>query len=349
MTKLEKFQTILTLLKSLSADYIDRLISILSNEQLVNPKSVLDYVNNERFAEGWVCPVCESKHIVRNGHRPKNNAQRFLCRDCGKSFTANTNSISSGTRKNMLVWKKYIECMMNGFSVRKTAQICEIHRNTAFAWRHKVLDALQFMQNDVSLSGIVEADETFFPVSYKGNHKNSKTFVMPREPHHRGHSIKKKGLSDEQVCVPCAVNRKGKSIAKVGKLGKVSFNCIDIILGNQIISNSTLCTDKEQAYRKFSREHNLQLIQLETGKSKRGIYNIQHINSYHSILKSFMYGFKGVSTKYLNNYLVWNNLVNYADETYKEKMSIFLSYVMCKSIKIRYKDIPKRPPLPVVV
>ena len=39
-----------------------------------------------------------------------------------------------------------------------------------------------------------------------------------------------------------------------------------------------------------------------------------HINSYHSQLKRFMRGFNGVSTKYLNNYLVWNNLVNYAKE-----------------------------------
>ena len=48
----------------------------------------------------------------------------------------------------------------------------------------------------------------------------------------------------------------------------------------------------------------IDLVQLKTGKAKKGIYNIQHINSYHSQLKRFMRGFNGVSTKYLNNYLV---------------------------------------------
>ena len=56
-------------------------------------------------------------------------------------------------------------------------------------------------------------------------------------------------------------------------------------------------------------------MQLKSGKSKQGIYNIQHINSYHSELKRFLYAFKGVSTKYLNNYLIWHNFVNYAKET----------------------------------
>ena len=238
---------------------------------------------------------------------------------------------------------------MSGFSVRKTAEICDIHRNTAFIWRHKILDTLQKIQTDIELDGIVEADETFMPVSYKGNHKSSKTFEMPRPAHHRGHSIKKKGLSDEQVCIPCAVNRKGKSVAKVGKLGKVNSLCIENIVGKQIKNSSILCTDKEQAYRQFSKLHNLKLIQLDTGKSKQGIYHIQHINSYHSNLKVFLYKFKGVSTKYLNNYLVWYNFVEYADETYKEKMKILLEHILKTGIRIRNIDIPDRPPLPLVV
>ena len=52
--------------------------------------------------------------------------------------------------------------MMSGLYVRKSAQICEINKDTAFIWRHKILDALQNMASDVKLDGIVEADETFF-------------------------------------------------------------------------------------------------------------------------------------------------------------------------------------------
>ena len=49
-----------------------------------------------------------------------------------------------------------------------------------------------------------------------------------------------------------------------------------------------------------------------SGKAKKGIYHIQHINSYHSNLKKFIRKFNDVSTKYLNNYLIWNNILNYS-------------------------------------
>jgi len=90
--------------------------------------------------------------VVRNGHR-KDGTQRYVCKDCGKSFVIATNSIVSGTRKDLSVWEKYIDCMMNGLSIRKTAVACGIHRNTAFLWRHKILDALQNMADDGRIKG----------------------------------------------------------------------------------------------------------------------------------------------------------------------------------------------------
>ena len=79
---------------------------------------------------------------------------------------------------------------------------------------------------------------------------------------------------------------------------------------------------------RFTNANGIDLVQLKNWqKAKKGIYNIQHINGYHSQLKRFMRGFNGVSAKYLNNYLVWNNLVNYAKESDMEKRNIFLTFV----------------------
>jgi len=69
----------------------------------------------------------------------------------------------------------------------------------------------------------------------------------------------------------------------------------------------------------FASKNNIDLVQLKSGKFKQGIYNIQHINNYHSELKRFLYAFKGVSTKYLNNYLILHNFVNYAKELMKKR------------------------------
>jgi hypothetical protein len=38
------------------------------------------------------------------------------------------------------------------------------------------------------------------------------------------------------------------------------------------------------SYVRFANVNGIDLVQLKTGKTKKGIYNIQHINSYHSQL-----------------------------------------------------------------
>lgn len=325
----------------------ERLKTILLSKTFTTAMKIKDFVTKERFANGRVCPVCGATHVVRNGHRA-DKAQKYLCKDCGKSFVITTNSIVSGTRKDFKIWVKYIDCMLNGFSVRKAAEECGIHRNTAFAWRHKILDALQNMADEVTLDGIVEADETFFAISYKGNHKKSKKFTMPREPHKRGHETHVRGLSNEKVCVPCAVNRNGMSIAKISNTGRVSTKDLHRLYDGRIDPSATLVTDKMNSYVRFSNTNGIELVQLKTGKSKKGIYNIQHINSYHSQLKRFMKGFNGVSTKYLNNYLVWHNFVNYAKETKAEKRDILLAYVLSTLKADRNSSLSDRPAIPLV-
>lgn len=116
------------------------------------------------------CPHCKTEKIVKNGK--KNGNQRYLCRECKRTFAPTNNTILFNSKKDIEVWQKYIQCMIEKNSLHKTAKICNISVATAFTWRHKILDALQNMMNEVELDGIVEADETFLSLSFKGNHKN---------------------------------------------------------------------------------------------------------------------------------------------------------------------------------
>lgn len=49
-------------------------------------------------------------------------------------------------------------------------------------------------------------DETFFPLSYKGNHSKS-GFKMPKPARKRGKQVQLRGSSKEQVCVATALDR----------------------------------------------------------------------------------------------------------------------------------------------
>ena len=331
------------IIKSLSKQEKEELIAYLSNDgksESVNHRNGFNSIKQTVF-----CPHCSSTRFVKNGLR--NSIQRFICKDCNKSFTGRTNTITEHSQKSFETWSKFLECMMNSFSVRRSAEICGINKDTAFIWRHKVLDALQEMQNSVELNGVVEADETFFALSFKGNHKKSTTFVMPRKAHKRGKDIHVRGLSREQVCVPCGVNGTGLSVARISNLGKIGTKDLEFAFKNQIGSDSILCCDGATSYRKFANNNHLDLIQLKSGKSKIGNFHVQHINSYHSVLKTWIRRFNGVSTKYLNNYLVWHNFVNYANESYTEKKNILESFVFTVSKTVLCKNVPLRNPIPI--
>ncbi|MGL2908076.1 IS1595 family transposase [Helicobacter pylori] len=260
------------------------------------------------------CPHCKSNQFVKNGK--KDNRQRFICKNCSKTFTLTNKTILFSTKKDIGVWKKFIHCMIEKYSLRKTAQICNIDITTAFYWRHKILDALQNIQNEVKLDGIVEADETYFPLSFKGHHRN---FKLPRLSKHRGTQATKRGLSKEQVCVTSGINLNGKSIAKVSNLGKPKIKDLEKVLSNKISKESVFVTDSFKAYLKLANDMELSHIRIPKKKYKLGSFNIQTINSYHSHLKDMIkHRFKGVATKYLDNYLVYHNFVNFAKESYKE-------------------------------
>ena len=166
--------------------------------------------------------------------------------------------------------------------------------------------------------------------------------------HDRSSKSMTRGISHEKVCVPCAVNRKGLLIAKATNLGHVATKDLHTIYDNKVAPGSTMVTDLMNSYRRFAKRNGIGLVQIKSGKSKKGIYNIQHINSYHSELKRFMDRFKGVSTKHLNNYLIWHNFVNYAPESEVDKRVILLKFALTQNMVIHVRDISKKPALPFV-
>lgn len=291
------------------------------------------------------CPHCHSKHFKKNG--TKNSKQRYICLDCHKTFANTNNTILYGVKKDLSVWQKYIHCMVEKYSLRKTAEICGISLPTAFAWRHKILDTLQEMMNEVRLDGIVEADETFMPISFKGNHKN---FNLPRLAKQRGTANTKRGLSKELVCIPCVINLNRRSIAKISNLGKPNLVALQKVLNGKIQKDSVFVTDSLRGYLKLSNDMELNHIRIPRNKHSNGSFNIQMINSYHSILKAMLiYTFKGVSTKYLNNYLVYHNFVNFAKETKNDKEKILFKHIISANCISKSINVANRPAVPLLV
>lgn len=292
---------------------IDELINILNGlteEQLLKVKSyILTRLNlqspdNQATITVYRCPECHSTHIIKFGK--KNGKQRYFCKDCHKLFMPTTKTIAYKSKYGIKTWSNYVTSMLAGMSCRDAASVCGISHKTAFYWRHKIMGSLkEVLDGKLSLKGIIEADETFFPVSYKGNHKLSKDFVMPRKAHHRGKQNTKRGISSEQVCVSCMVDQNNGMQAEIAGLGRIKFSQLEHL--NKVETGAILVTDKALAYRRYASKFGFDLVQLKAGKEyKRGMYSLGHINAFHSGLKRFLRPFNGVSTKHLSNYLNWH-------------------------------------------
>lgn len=118
--------------------------------------------------------------------------------------------------------------------------------------RHKILDCIREFMGIGDVDGVVEMDETFIPLSYKGNHKKS-GFVMPRPSHKRDKQIKKRGISNEQVCIATAIDRNGNIILEPICTGKISHYELESLYKGRIDDNSIICTDNDKSYIQFAK------------------------------------------------------------------------------------------------
>ena len=247
-----------------------------------------------------VCPHCNSKYIVKNGKNK--DKQRYKCKSCRKSFIPETNTPIYYSKKDIAVWIQYLECLFAQNSLKDCAEKCKISVSTAFFWRHRILDAIREITNKQVLKDKIQCDETYFNESFKGNHKNSK-FVMPRKPHKRGSSCHLRGISHQKVCVLTALDNSNILYAAPITMGRPASSDLIRVLQNRVKRKSILVTDSLYAYKNLASFLHLNHIKIPSTKHRLSNYNIQKINSLHSKIKRFFVAYKGVSTKYLSNYI----------------------------------------------
>lgn len=331
------FTAALAAVLSLSPGEQRKLLARLKTHVGSDPHTVESFIKDlrdKRFRKGFACPHCNCEKVVRNG--TQNGRQRYKCSDCGKTFSDHTHTPFRGTHYPNL-WLPFMEHMVNGFSLRKTAKLLKISLSTAFIWRHKLLTALKRMELD-DFEGLLEVDETYFLYSEKGN-----KHIVGRDPRKRGGTAKKRGISKEQVCVVVARDRTKQTHARVACLGPVNKVKAKALLSPYTGSVSTVCSDANGTWRIVSGEIGVGHMELNMKRNRRvikGIYHIQNANAFHSRLKDWMDRFKGVATKYLDNYLTWFRFIDaHAKEAMTAKKLELLLTACLPISPDRYVDI----------
>jgi transposase-like protein len=230
---------------------------------------------DRRFHHGYVCPRCKSPQVQRWG-RERTGTQRYRCGGCRRTFNDLTRTAMAGTHLPEK-WRVYADTMRDGQSTRKAGERIGVDHKTAWRWRHKVM-AFLAPTKQPPLSGIVEADETYFRRNFKGSKP------IGRRSRKRGtRSGSARGLGKDKVAVVAAL----RPVLSPGV---------------------TLCTDGSRAMRGAAHALPVWHVALVTARSerKRGIYHIQTVNRYQGRLKGWIARFRGVATQYLLRYLTWH-------------------------------------------
>jgi hypothetical protein len=213
-------------------------------------------------------------------------------------------------------WTRYAELLFEGASLREAARRCQIDKNTAFRWPHRFLrDAAGHRAEHEA--GIVEADETFFLESFKGQRH------LPRPARHRGGVAGKRGLSAEQIPVLVVRDRSGQTADFT--LEKLDAAHVITVLRALVDQAAILCSDSAGVYAAFARATGIIHQPLNIQHDPHvidGIFHIQNVNAYDSRLKGWIRRFHDVVAKYLENYLVWRGMLERYKTTITPKLCL---------------------------
>jgi transposase-like protein len=253
-------------------------------------------VGRDRIANSG-CPHCGGGAIGLWGRA--SGMPRYRCKECRKTFSPLTGTPLAGLHHKDR-WMDQAQALISGESISRAAERCAIDRTTAFRWRHRFLQALN-LDKPASLSGIVEADETFILESFKGKRED-----LPRPSRQRGGKAAKRGLSAEQIPVIVARDRTGATLDAV--LPKLDAASLTAALGGVIAPSTDFCCDGGSAITAFARQAKLNVHVLPAPGNpspEAPELHINNVNGYHGRLKEWMRRFHGVATKNLASYLSW--------------------------------------------
>lgn len=132
------------------------------------------------------CPHCKALTTVKNGHSRGLQRYRYRCLACRRTFNAATNTPLSRLR-NKDRFFQVGEFLVKGATLKQCAKELGIAESKALRLRHRFLTSVVEHQ-PTELTGLVEADETYFRESQKGSKKliTRGTATVVRKARNRG-------------------------------------------------------------------------------------------------------------------------------------------------------------------
>lgn len=271
-------------------------LKTLSEDTIASILDGLDSFSAEAGSEKPDCPHCGCTQVILYGKARKK--QRFLCKGCGRTFVPTTNTIMWQSHFPAYIWKSVIADTVETKSMDYTAKRLSISHQTVFTMRHKILMAMEEMPgfNDIVLGGVSELDETFVLECEKGRKFSDNA---PRKPRRHGAKASKRGISNEYVCICTGVERNGDAYALSANRAKPDAQELSTVFKGHISQDALALCDGLRSYSVLPCTVE-DCSHIDAGQKK--FFNLNTVNSFHSMIKRIYKDYRGVATGYLNRY-----------------------------------------------
>jgi transposase-like protein len=305
-----------------------------SGELKTSLKTARKTLGSESVA--MVCPKCGSDHVGKNGSA--HGKSRFRCKDCGAYFGPTSGKLTAGTYSSEKAWDAFVEGMLCDDSLPVLSEKCNISLSTAHSWRMKLFSQVANSVEGRILKGVIQEDEFYLPSSFKGNWKGAANLGVEKDytdvvpdcrkygfrdyPHERGSQDRRRGLSKDKVCIATAIDDGRNVIGKPIGRGSVSSEGLGHAFTSRLDQQSILVTDKSKGGIKYAESTGLAHFALDSKtEARKGQYNLQLVNSLHSIISEISHSRSCFATKNAELYITWEawKLLNRAKSLYEKK------------------------------
>ncbi|RLM95317.1 IS1595 family transposase [Haloarcula sp. Atlit-7R] len=140
--------------------------------RFVSESAAADLLQQVRWRDGVECPRCRSDLTVRNGSYRV--YQRYLCKNCGRTFNDKTGTIFAHSKLNLKEWYFTIYVFLRFKTSLRQIEV-ELDCSYRTVRRHVERFARALDAPAIRLSGPVEIDEVYVSAGLKGRERDQKS------------------------------------------------------------------------------------------------------------------------------------------------------------------------------
>ena len=316
--------------------------------------------NKSTDSKVYCCTACGSTNYKKHG-TTASGMQRYICKDCGKSFSENYGDSIRYTHLSEDTWKEMLRGFVEELSIPKIARNVGCSTKTVWLAKQKVNQAIMTMYGYSEIfHGLTQADECFTHAAFKGK-RDPEFFIytlrrMPR--HHRNYAEKvewlqnaglyeklqreepdyleellsddpkmKRGISNEQICILTLVDDSGNLYIEPVSVGRLEKAMAKAKLKPRFANdkNNIFVTDDHNAYNRILYGTGVKHEIVPAKKHTNGKFSLASVNSVHLALSAYMSPYKGkvFNTKYLDlTLMLFWWLYKYKDYTTNQKVQM---------------------------